>query len=76
MLSRALKGKVVVASDVGGRAEVAQLQLVRDKESDPWSVAASEVERTLGLPPRNALHVGTPSSEGVAMQCPPSTTIT
>jgi hypothetical protein len=46
-LRATLKGKVIIQADAGGRAEVTELQLVRDKEDAPWKIAPAEVERTL-----------------------------
>lgn len=41
-----LKGKVVINAPYGGRAEIQELKLVREKDGAPWKVAPAEVERT------------------------------
>jgi hypothetical protein len=41
-----LKGKLLIESADGGRAEVTELKLVRANDSTGWKVAPSEVERT------------------------------
>ena len=45
-LKATLKGKVVIDAQYGGRAEVKELKLVREKNSEPWRIAPAEVERT------------------------------
>lgn len=45
-LRATLKGKVIIQVDAGGRAEVSELKLVREKEDAPWKIAPAEVERT------------------------------
>jgi hypothetical protein len=42
-----LKGKIVVQEMYGGRAEVDELQLVRDKPDAQWTIAPAEIDRTL-----------------------------
>ena len=42
-----LKGNVVIQTAYGGRAEVTQLQLVKESEFAPWKIDPAEVERTL-----------------------------
>lgn len=41
-----LTGKVVLDVDYGGRADVAQLKLVRAAEDGAWQIAPAEIERT------------------------------
>jgi hypothetical protein len=45
-LRATLKGKVVIQTVYGGRAQVSRLELVRDKKDAPWKLAPAEVERT------------------------------
>jgi len=45
-LKATLKGKVVIDAPYGGRAEVQELKLVREKDGAPWKVAPAEIERT------------------------------
>jgi hypothetical protein len=45
-LKATLKGKVVIDALYGGRAEVQDLKLVREKDGAPWKVAPAEIERT------------------------------
>ncbi len=45
-LKATLTGKVVIDAPYGGRAEVQELKLVREKKGAPWKVAPAEVERT------------------------------
>ena len=46
-LRATLKGKVVVEELYGGRAECAELPLVRGKADDTWAIAPAEIDRTL-----------------------------
>jgi hypothetical protein len=46
-LKATLKGKVVIQAAEGGRAEVAELKLVRESEDAAWKIAPGEVEPTL-----------------------------
>ena len=46
-LRATLKGNVVIQTAYGGRAEVTQLQLVKESEFAPWKIDPAEVERTL-----------------------------
>ena len=41
-----LKGKVIIQAPYGGRAEVSELKLFREKLGTPWKVYPAEVERT------------------------------
>jgi len=45
-LRATLKGKVVIETFEGGRAEVAELKLVRERDSARWKIDPAEVERT------------------------------
>jgi hypothetical protein len=45
-LKATLTGKVVIDARYGGRAEVKELALVRDKPGKLWKIAPEEVERT------------------------------
>jgi hypothetical protein len=45
-LQATLKGKAIIHSPYGGRAEVSELKLVRELEDGAWKIAPDEVERT------------------------------